>query len=501
MEEKVPTSLVRAAARHWFAVPALLLVALLTLRCASLRWLWADEFMTLQVARAGGLAELWQLMATGPQSDPPLFYLASRASMAVLGENPVAFRLPSLLGGLLLCVSLYAFAARRVPPAYAGLALVYPLFRPVGLYTYEARPYGLWLGWSGLALLCWQVAGDSAGWKRRLAVLGLAACSALMVSTHYYAVLVLAALGLAELVRAGIRRRIDLPVGLALAAAVVPLLAYRPLIANARSFVADSWAAPSWETVRWSFYWLGVCLGGALLVHFALPRLLARLGPVADPGPRAEGFRPEELVAGLALAGLPVLGLVLAATVTNNYHLRYVLPAVCGFTVLTIAAAHRAGGARQWPGRLLTALAAAVVLVCSSGYLTPGAAEARAAWYFPPAAAREALDRARTSGATVVTDSLHVFVCEKATGTDKPLAYVCGVSPHNEDAIVRRLRRWYGGVCEPDDVRRLGQVLLVPALNETSALKSLLSEMGGRFRPQPPLSGGQVVYLVELPGA
>src|SRR5581483_8680128 len=112
-------------------------------------------------------------------------------------------------------------------------------------HLYNARPYGLWLGWSGLGLLCWQIAGDTTARKRRAALLGLAGCAVASVSTHYYAVLFLAALGVAELFRTYRVLKPDVPVWLALAVAVVPLLAYRPLIANARSFIAGSWAVPT----------------------------------------------------------------------------------------------------------------------------------------------------------------------------------------------------------------------------------------------------------------
>src|SRR5438034_10197432 len=84
MNDRAPTSgILRFAAQHGFALAALGLVALLSLHCAKVRPLWIDEFLTLKLARADDLGELWYLLATGPQSDPPLFYLAARASMAV----------------------------------------------------------------------------------------------------------------------------------------------------------------------------------------------------------------------------------------------------------------------------------------------------------------------------------------------------------------------------------------------------------------------------------
>ncbi len=479
--------------RHGFVLAVLPLLTVISLYCARQRELWTDEYLTLKIARAESLGACWEMLATGPQSDAPLFYLAARASMAAFGDHPAAFRLPSIFGGLLLAVSLYAFAVRRCAPAYARIALLFPLIPPVLSYTIEGRPYGLWLGWSGLSLLCWQLARDGNRVRRRTGVAGLALASAAAVSTHYYAVLVIAALGLAELARAALTRRIDAAVWAALAVGGLPLLAYRPLIANASTFIAGSWAAPSGSSLMYTYVALFAADYGTLFVLLPLVALAALLRPRPDPG--AAAFRPDDLAAALALAALPVLGLVLAKAYTNNYAVRYVLPASAGFAVLAAAAAQRVGGARRWPGHLLTGLTLALLLYGYRPYRAPGGAHPHAALTFTPLA-RAASDLARREGLPLVTDNMHALVCGKSADPDLPLVYVCGAAT-GCDGILRRTRPWWGGVLEPDELH--GRVLLVPGLNEGHKLESLLRRLGGTFAVHEPLPGGQPVYLVDLP--
>jgi hypothetical protein len=495
-------SLLRAAAAHWLLLPGVALVVLLSLYCARTRPLWTDEHLTLKLARADGLGELWHLLATATQSDPPLFYLAARASMAIFGDNPVAFRLPSLVGILLLSLSLYAFTARRCPLAYARLAFLFPLLPPVLHYSYEARPYALWLGWSGLALLCWQVAGDSTGRMRRAALIGLAGCSVAAVSTHYYAVLFLAALGLAEMIRTGIRRRLDGPVWLGLALAVVPLLAYKPLIDNAKTFIADSWAAPSWGDLVFTYQVLVEKSAAVFLVLVAVAALAVTQRRSAAVAPEKEGgFRLEEVLAALAVTGIPILGMVLAKAYTNNYVPRYVLPVYCGFSLLVVAAVQTASGSRRWPADLLTVITLALVTYSCHSYFQPPETRGVEPYTFTPAAA-EATARAQQCGLPLVTDSVHTFVCGQFPGPEKPIAYVCAGGKRNADSVVRKLRPWYGHIIfEPADLPRLKQFLLVPSINDSRAVESLLWKKGARLSVQRPLSGGELVFLVQLPSS
>jgi len=115
----------------------------------------------LPVARRGP-AEVWANLRDVPEPNPPATYLLTNWSVAVLGENHLAVRLPSILafGALVLCV--YCFAARRCGPACAWLSVLFLLANNVTAYAYEARPLRPGAGLRLASLFCagkWQPNG------------------------------------------------------------------------------------------------------------------------------------------------------------------------------------------------------------------------------------------------------------------------------------------------------------------------------------------------------
>jgi hypothetical protein len=501
-EDAVPIPLPRALVRHWFAAAVTAVVLAVALPAAAARPLWLDEILTYHVLKGGSLGDLWHRLATGTQSDPPLFYLAARLSTGLLGDSPLTFRLPSVLGIVVMALALYAFVARRCPLAYARLALLLALFPPVLGHLANARPYGLWLGCSGLCLLCWQIAGDTSGWRRRAALVGLAACSAASVASHYYAVLFLAALGLAELFRSWQARRLDVPVWFGLGVAVVPLVACRPLIENAKSFITDSWAPPTLTDPNHGLLGvlqmlfadrprLAVFLVTALVV--VLHRLRhGRSGTRPAPVP---GATATLLAAGAAVAAIPFLGFVLARCYTNNYEVRYVLPAVCGLAVLVPVAACRLAGARALPGHLLVAVTAALFAYLVSTHVERQPNFTLARVWGP---VREADGRARASGTFLVTSRLHTFVETRFYHPEVRLLYVCLERHASTNEMARRLRPWYDGILEPEQLEDLDRFLVVEDTDVSGATMVRLVRDGELPSvPLSPLSGGQAVYLVR----
>src|SRR5262249_22574769 len=99
-------------------------------------------------------------------------------------------------------------------------------------YAYEARGYGMVLGFAGAAVVCWDLA-RSPRW-RPVALLGLPVCLALAVATHFYAVLLVVPLALAELARSLKRRRTDWWVWLGLVSVALVISPTNPLVAHVR---------------------------------------------------------------------------------------------------------------------------------------------------------------------------------------------------------------------------------------------------------------------------
>jgi hypothetical protein len=322
--------------RHPVCLLLLFALAYFTLTplLAARKLIWYDELYTVHVARLPSVSDLWAALASGMEPNPPLNYLAARASCSAFGESPFAYRLPALVGFFVLSLCLFRFVSRRCGRPYACLAVLFAFATSAhSIYAYEARPYGLLLGFAGLALVCWQSAVEGS----RLARVGLGLSLAAAVSTHYYAVLIFVPLGLAELVRALRRRRLDVPIAVALLAGLAPLLAYFPIIQKARAVLTSGfWAQPKWESVP-GFYQklldadLLPCV--AVLLFLALyPRLRAADLETTEEAPPASP-PVEEIVLAIAFALLPFFGLALGKLVTGAFSERYVVPAVIGLAV------------------------------------------------------------------------------------------------------------------------------------------------------------------------
>ncbi len=207
------------------------------------RLLWNDELYTYYVARLPSMTDVWGALMAGGEQLPPFFYVITRASTALLGFNNFGLRLPEIFGFWVMCLCLFVFVARRASNVYGLLAAIFPLLTNAYYYAYEARPYGLILGFGALALLCWQSA--TINYWRRLSIVCLTLSLAAALSTHYYGIFVIPALAFGETVRTVIRRRLDAPVWAAFCLAVAPLVLHLPLIRQARAYSGGFWRCRS----------------------------------------------------------------------------------------------------------------------------------------------------------------------------------------------------------------------------------------------------------------
>jgi hypothetical protein len=330
---------------------------------ASRRLLWYDELSTLAVTRR---PSLWNALTSGLEPNPPVFFAAATASVRMFGETELAARLPSMIGVWIFVICLYLFARRRVHPPFALLAALFPLATGALPYASESRPYGLLLGFTGLVLVCWQGAteGEHRGWW----AVGLFLALVGALSTHFFAVLLWIPLGFAFLVRIFTRRRVDVLVAAALVLSPLILIAYRPIIANARTLGGAFWARPDpFLVVRFYGFLLDDALAPLVAVaaigglfaawrRFTLPLPQGRREPEGGertnlaPSPLAgEGWGggdelPEELILLVTFLALPVFGVILGQLATGAFTERYALPAVAGFAVLfAFAASHWSG--------------------------------------------------------------------------------------------------------------------------------------------------------------
>lgn len=323
------------------AIAFLLLSAAIELIRSHYQLLGMDEygFGLLGICRGSSFARLIHIQLTKPLSFDPIGYNALiYGAIHYFGTSALVMRLPSIVGYLLMQVCLYWMVRRIANEWTATVALALPALMGVVVYSIEARPYAVMLGFAALTMLCWQTAARrNAG--RTLALVGLALSLALAVNMQYYAVLLFIPLCAAEAVRMMESRRVDVPMLGSIAGGLSGLILVVPFAKALSTFQANHnpVRAANLHFVTHSYLWLligyeqlsvarqhviGLCcaaLFGALIAGFARARrnIVLHL-------PRAEAVL-------LALvAAIPILAFLLAVVVTHFVEARYTLPGMIG---------------------------------------------------------------------------------------------------------------------------------------------------------------------------
>jgi hypothetical protein len=88
-----------------------------------------------------------------------LFHLITRASVKLLGLEPLGLRAPAIVGFWITSLCLFVFVRRRAGAACAFVAVMIPLLTRAQDYTQQARSYGLMMAFTALALVPALVAG------------------------------------------------------------------------------------------------------------------------------------------------------------------------------------------------------------------------------------------------------------------------------------------------------------------------------------------------------
>jgi hypothetical protein len=378
------------------------IVVVAALRTATAKLLWNDELFTYYFARLPSFGDVWTQLHSGAEQTPPLFYLVTRAAIAVAGAGRVALRVPELAGGVLTTVCLFRFVARRSAAVPGAVAVLFTVVAASFYYVSEARPYGLVLGLAALALCCWGPA-TAPGPRRGWALLGLAAGLAGAAAMQYYGALVVVPFAVGELLRIRDRRRLDPPLLAALAAGPLAVLPAVPLLASAQGYSAHFWAKPSLSTAPDLYRYLLTPGVGWLLVGVVVA---AGLAAVLRPGRRVQGATPaHELAVLVTFVALPLIGTIGALLVTGAFTSRYALPGVLGVAGLLGLAT----------GRLhrITPVAGAVLLAVFAVWAAVEARHDTNAARFQAHVRRSTLaflDRRAAAGQPVVVASGHDFL-------------------------------------------------------------------------------------------
>lgn len=323
-----------AAPQRWSLIAILFVAFALRVFDLGAQSLWYDEGVTAFVSRLP-LPQLTRWTADDIQ--PPLYYSLVALWGQAAGWSEFALRLPSVLWGVTTVALIYAltkvWARRPAPEMAAAIAAVHPL---LVYYSQEARMYAML---TALGVVCgWLIslALTRAQSARLWIAYALAATAA--IYTHYFAFFLLIALGLAYLalyrpLHPGARH---LPLlGFTLSQLVI-LLLYTPwfsVLFMRLSVDASYWqgelkveealrhAGVSFVTGETLFERQAVLLGSVIGLLTVVAIVLAWR--------RAPQMRPA-VAFGLLWFVIPLVGVVMLASVAPKFHARYVMISLPG---------------------------------------------------------------------------------------------------------------------------------------------------------------------------
>jgi hypothetical protein len=302
--------------------------------------LWYDEFLSKWTDSVPRFTDIIHIQLTHPACLDPLFYhLMGYVSVSIFGSNAFALRLPSLIGFLLLEISLFIFVQRIASKPAAFFAMVMPILSPVFRASVQGRPYGLALGLIAAAMVCWQSARRGTG-HRNIALAGLSLSIFLAINTHYYGALVLVPLCFAELWMSWHDRRSDWRVSLAIALGATGIAFALPFMKGAeqfRSHFYDPVGQPSriLDAYAVALPFMSIRLPYIQLAPLALLSLSLSNGiTLLSRKTRTQSLLFAETILLIAFFAFPILGYLLALFVTHTFEERFVLGSIIGSSAI-----------------------------------------------------------------------------------------------------------------------------------------------------------------------
>jgi hypothetical protein len=319
------------------------LVALLRFVTYSSRRLWYDEIYTAIISLQPTWMDVWKSYCGGLDMQPPLFFGATRVSALLLGNNELALRFPEMLGVIIFSWCMYFFVAKRMGILFGLSAMILPLVTDLEFYAGEARPYGMLLAFSGLALLAWRNAIENP--RRRIALPLFAASQALVAATHAYAILTVAVFAAAELVRYFQKRTADWPLWTCFLAASLPLPLYWFGLKTAKGIVVGPKMLAHWSDFPLYYHFFFRNRIGLLVLFGLLVIGLSMLRRGSKP--RLAGFPLHEAALAGMLAVFPIFNITLAVLINQRFFPRYSIFGMAGIVILAIVLVDALAPSRQ----------------------------------------------------------------------------------------------------------------------------------------------------------
>jgi hypothetical protein len=304
---------------------------------ASGRYFWIDEISAVLNASAPNFSTIWNSPKHIPDFQTAAFFIVIRASRAVFGAGLIGTRIAPILGVYTFCVSLFILVWRRVGILGGLVTLLFPLLTGALPYAYEARPYGIQMGFAGLALLCWQFAMDNAGWKW---IVGFSLCLFGALLMQPFAICLATLFAIPEFLHFLTHRRIRWSV---VGAITVPIViagaTYLPVIAGLRSAASQvesqfTLVVPNnVEGITRTVY---DGLYGPCVTVLAIVVAMLFIGSVLDRGgtKQEETLSRDEAIIAIAFFLAPILGALLALAEKGHFYTRYMVWSVAGVSLM-----------------------------------------------------------------------------------------------------------------------------------------------------------------------
>jgi hypothetical protein len=311
--------------------------------------LWMDEVMASWMSQLPWRT-IWAAIAHGTISTPPTYFYLLKGVTSVFGYSHIALRMPSILSVYFIGVIAFLMMRRRFSFPVATLSMM--LCFETGLFSYatQVREYSLMTLCFALAAFLWypREGQGMATWRLVLITLLLATAIAL----HFYAVLLVVAFGLMELLWSFTHRRIRFGVWLAAFIAGASVFAWLPLMRQIMKYTgkygasADYYAKPKFSHLLTTYSDLafgvkGVTLLSFLLCVIALAFFWARykrvssVAPETDaPGKARVGWNTNLEIIVLCALAVPAIVYVFALLVTHTFNDRYAIAACFGFAMM-----------------------------------------------------------------------------------------------------------------------------------------------------------------------
>ena len=320
---------------------------------------WYDEIFTVLAAAPSNAAATWQA-AQKLDAAPPLTHLLTHFAVTWFGQNEITVRLPEIAGFWIFCLCLYSFVRRRLGIFYGLAALLLPLATEAYDYAYEARPYGLELGFCGLMLAAWQAAAESRRFRHAAACAAIALSLAGALLCQYYAATLYLPLAAGEAYRSWKARRLDWGIWVAMFLGAAPLV-WR--LASIRA-VVQGFSQTPWSKVypiEARNFWnegLQPSLSVLVLALAAMAIWAWKSPDSSEPLDKRRAVPPCELLAAILFLAIPVFVVGFGVLVTHVYSSRYALVGLTGVVLLLPAVVARLAGGRSLVAFLMLGFAA-----------------------------------------------------------------------------------------------------------------------------------------------